>query len=532
MTKVKRILVSWVGHADLRGLAAADPGSASRVVKATGRPVPEKQEAVGPIHSAVNCFEFDRVHLIGDVDLQLLRRMGTWLGVKTKVHKASLEDPTDYAAVYAAAEQVFAAIAKPNKGPRPELWIALSSGTPAMAATLVLLGKTRYPARFIQTHMGQAREELIPFDLTMEYLPEILRDPDAALQTLADKSPSDIEGFAGIAGNSQAIRLAVGRAKRIAIRDISVLVLGDSGVGKELFARAIHEASLRRDKPFISINCAAIPPELQESELFGHKKDAFTGASKERKGAFRVAEGGTLFLDEFGELNPRTQAALLRALQPGLGEPSCLRTFRPVGADKDETANVRLIAATNQDPYQLIEERRLRDDLFYRIACMTLTVPSLRDRRSDIPLIASVLMDRINKEFSEAEPGYEHKSVSGAAKGFVSRCVWPGNVRQLNNALVQAAVMSDANTIGVSDIRAALAQAPGEKEGREDPLALPLGADFCLEKHLGMVQRHYLERAMHEAKGIKIRAADLLGIKNYQTLDAQLKRLKVEGPDA
>ena len=185
-----------------------------------------------------------------------------------------------------------------------------------MAAVWLLLGKTRYPAKFLETFAGKSWVTEVPFDLTIDVLPDLLRDPDSHLQHLAAEGPQDVAGFENIAGESRVIRDAVGRAKRAALRGVSILLLGESGTGKEMFAHAVHKVSPRRDRPFVPINCAALSQTLLESELFGHVKGAFTGADRDRPGAFELANGGTLFLDEVGECDLETQAKLLRVLQP------------------------------------------------------------------------------------------------------------------------------------------------------------------------------------------------------------------------
>ena len=307
-----------------------------------------------------------------------------------------------------------------------------------------------------------------------------------------------------------------------------ILLLGESGVGKEMFAQAIHRASPRAEGPFVAINCAAIARELLESELFGHKKGSFTGAAADREGAFAEADGGTLFLDEIGECDLEFQAKLLRVLQPPSNESPCHRVFRPIGATKDQTSNVRVVAATNRDLVKAIAQGQFREDLYYRLAVVTVNIPSLRDRKRDIPDIAGALMDRINRQLSaEGEPGYTYKSLSASAISFVKRREWPGNIRQLYNTLLQAAVMADGDTLERIDLEAAVGQVPALPGDRADAMEHPLGDGFDLEEHLNSIRRHYLQRAMEEANGVKAEASRLLGITNYQTLDAQLKRLKV-----
>jgi transcriptional regulator with PAS, ATPase and Fis domain len=394
-----------------------------------------------------------------------------------------------------------------------------------MTAIWVLLGKSRYPATFYQTHDGRAWKTEVPFDLVCDFVPELLHSPDLSLQHLAARSPQEIAGFNQIIGNSKAIRLAVGRAHKAAIRDVPVLILGETGTGKELFARAIHDASHRQSGPFLAINCAAIPQELLESELFGHKRGAFTGASADHAGAFEQADGGTLFLDEIGECALGMQSKLLRVLQPPPSTGPCHRVFRRIGETRDRTSDVRVIAATNRDLLQEIGAHRFREDLYYRLAVITLKIPPLRERKSDIPLLIDGFLRQINRDFAVQEPGYKDKSFSSSANGFVRRYAWPGNVRQLYNALVQTAAMSAGDCIQQADLEAALGVSA---HSQTDPSDQPLGDGFSLEKHLQDIQRQYLRRALEETGGVKTRAAELLGIANYQTLDAQLKRLGVK----
>ncbi|MCO6438556.1 MAG: sigma 54-interacting transcriptional regulator [Phycisphaerae bacterium] len=519
-----RTLVSWVGHADLRALAAQLPTRERNALSEIVGAVPTDPD--GPIKSLVRAERFDSIHLLSNYDSRWNKRFAAWIGRNCEVHRVSLRNPTDYAAIYESASNSLASLTTGGVNQDDELCIHLSPGTPAMTAIWVLLGKTQYPATFYQTHKGKSWVTEIPFDITLDLVPKLLRQPDAHFQHLAAKGPEEVEGFGSIVGNSKAIRLAVGRAQRAAIRSVPVLLLGESGTGKEMFARAIHAASSRRHGPFIAINCAAVPRELLEAELFGYAKGAFTGAVKSKPGAFEQADGGTLFLDEIGECDGAMQAKLLRVLQPTPESGPCDRVFRPVGATADKAADVRLISATNRDLANEVLENRFREDLFYRVAVITVSLPALRDRRSDVPLLAEHLMATINQQAMSDEPGYKDKCLSDSAKAFVKQHDWPGNVRQLYNALLQAAVMSETERIDRADLAAAVTDLP--QQNRRDILELPLGGTFSLEKHLEFVHKHYLRRAMSEAGGKKTQAASLLGMKNYQTLDAQLKRLGVE----
>ena len=305
------------------------------------------------------------------------------------------------------------------------------------------------------------------------------------------------------------------------------MIIGESGSGKEMFATAIHKASHRSSGPFCSINCAAIPRELLESELFGHKKGAFTGADKEKQGLFSQAHGGTLFLDEIGECEPLLQAKLLRVLQPPSNQGPAYRVFRPVGAQADATSDVRILAATNRNLQSEIEAARFREDLYYRLAVITLQLPPMRERKSDIPLLVERFLAKINDDFSTQDKSYQHKRISASAMEFVKKHSWPGNIRQLFNALLQAAVMTDGPIIDRKDLTAAVGEMTGART--MNVLEQSLGDGFNLEEHLNSIQRHYLRRAMAESHGNKTRAARLLGVKHYQTLDAQLDRLQVRG---
>jgi DNA-binding NtrC family response regulator len=529
-----QVLISWIGHADLGAMCLDLPEEERGVVTAVVRLNTKEVERPGPLKTVLDQGEYAQIHLLSNYPPQVNCLYASWLGHKATIHEVTLVSPIDYASIFREADRVLGGLWGQLRKARVEPSILLTPGTPAMTTIWILLGKSRYPSAFLQTFKGRVERTEIPYDLVDDFVPELLRGPDLNLQHLAIRSPGQVDGFEGIIGDSKAIRLAVGRAQRAALRDVPVLLLGESGTGKEMFARAIHKASHRRDKPFEPINCAAIPRELLESELFGHERGSFTGAVGKRTGAFKRADGGTLFLDEIGDCDPAMQAKLLRVLQPPADKGPCYREFNPVGSEKIVVADVRVVAATNRDLVADIRENRFRDDLYYRLAVISLHLPPLRERKKDIGLIASRLLDQINQQFrrqGHLEPGYKDKSLSADAMAFVKSYPWPGNVRQLQNALLQAAVMAAGDTIERGDILAAVGNLD---VGRQvNPLEYPLGGEFDLEEHLKGVQRHYLQRAMRESGGVKAEAARLLGYENYQTLAAQLKRLGVEwnGPE-
>ena len=242
-----------------------------------------------------------------------------------------------------------------------------------------------------------------------------------------------------LVGTSEAIRKVVRAIDEVAQSDVTVLIEGESGTGKELVARSIHLKSLRRDRPFVSVNCAALPEQLLESELFGHVKGAFTGAVADRAGRFHKADGGTLFLDEIGDLSPKGQGDLLRVIEEG--------TFRMVGSSDIERANVRLIAATNKELETAVREGQFREDLFYRLTVFPIRVPPLRDRAEDIPLLIENLLEHFALRHKRRP-----KSMAAEAVQICQRFPWPGNVRQLRNVIERLVISGTGRSLGVSDL--------------------------------------------------------------------------------
>lgn len=524
---IRRILLTWIGYADFRALAGTLPSEQQRtILNGLNPPTPLSGQA-GPVKTLLDLVAFDEVHLLSSHPNERNEPYAEWVRQHHPViHRVTVQDPTDYVEVFGLVDGLMSHVITRPRLEQIEVCILLSPGTPTMTAVWVLLGKSKYhPVTFYQTHEGRAWETSIPFDLIVDFVPQVLRDADARFQLLAAQSPQEVEGFQEIVGDSPGIRLAVGRSRRAARRDVSVLLLGESGTGKELFAQAIHHTSTRRKGPFVAINCAALSRELLESELFGHKKGAFTGADQDREGAFAAANGGTLFLDEVGECDLAMQAKLLRVLQPPDGEPT-RRLFQRVGDAKTISSDVRVIAATNRNLLESVASNQFREDLYYRLAVITIKLPPLRDRRNDLTAISQRILERINGDFARGEPGYLPKRLTSGAQVLINTYSWPGNVRQLYNALLQAAVLTDGDKIERQDIEEAIADVP---QGSVDLLNLPLGDGFSLDQHLEEIKKHYLRRGLAEAKGVQRRAAQLLGYRNYQTLAAQLERLGING---
>ena len=276
---------------------------------------------------------------------------------------------------------------------------------------------------------------------------ELLRQVESALKTSSNSNTENEAWRAAIISISSPMEGLLNQAKLVAASDASVLIQGESGTGKELFAQAIHLASPRQTKPFVAINCAALPENLLESELFGHSKGAFTGATRNHQGLMLSAEGGTLFLDEIGDMPLAIQAKLLRALQA--------RVIRPVGASTDIAIDVRVICATHKNLIEEMRSNRFREDLYYRINVVSLEIPALAARREDIPLLANYFLDNLNKKY--------HKSQSKKINGFAPDALetlltapWPGNVRQLQNVIEQVMVLSTNPIISAALVQKAL----------------------------------------------------------------------------
>ncbi|MDD9981539.1 MAG: sigma-54 dependent transcriptional regulator [Gammaproteobacteria bacterium] len=500
---MRKILVSWIGHTDLRA--------------------PQESEVVGvgPVAQALMAGSYDDVFLLTDHEEKAVDIFIAWLlaqryGCVLHVLHERLTGPTEFGEIYTTAVRA-CETALAGNAEDASLTFHLSPGTPAMAAVWIILAKTRFPAELIESSRQHGvRTASVPFDISADYLPDLLRQPDRELERLSAGLPPEAPEFDAIVHSCRVMQRAILRARRVAPRSVPVLIEGETGTGKELMARAIHRASPRRERPFIAVNCGALPPELVESELFGHEKGAFTGADRMRKGYFEAAGGGTLFLDEIGELPALAQVKLLRVLQEG-------EVVR-VGATKSLGVDVRVVAATNRTLTQEITEGRFREDLYYRLAVAVLKLPPLRERPGDVGPLVDRLLDQINEE-SAHEPGFRNKKLSASARNVLIRQSWPGNVRELLNTLRRAAIWSDGTTIETEDVREALLPVPRDDGDRV--LDRALGNGFSLPDLLANVARHYLARAMEEAAGNKSRAAELVGLASYQTLTNWLSKYGV-----
>jgi len=300
--------------------------------------------------------------------------------------------------------------------------------------------------------------------------------------------------------------------RKVAPTDATILIMGESGTGKELVARAVHAYSHRGDKPFIPVNCGAIPAELLESEMFGHERGAFTGAIGQRSGMFQLANGGTIFLDEVGEMNPTLQVKLLRVLQD--------REVRPVGGDRPLKVDVRVLAASNKDLASEVEAGRFREDLFYRLQVIPIVMPPLRERRSDIPLLVEHFLEKHNRKRPERPV-----QISEDAMVHLWEYDWPGNVRELENLLERMVILSEDTAIRVENLPSNIRSFISEKRIPK-PSLTESGLD--LNSAVEEFENRLIEEALRRTKGNKQAAARLLGLKRT-TLVAKLRRRKA-GP--
>lgn len=350
----------------------------------------------------------------------------------------------------------------------------------------------------VQAMKNGAFDYLVKGDDNNKILPLVARALEKArLVAQVDALQRKLSGgitFASVIGTSEAIRQALRLAERVAPTDATVLLLGETGTGKEVFAQAIHAASRRAGRAFVALNCSAFSRELLESELFGHKAGAFTGALKDKKGLIEEADGGTLFLDEVGEMPPELQAKLLRVLETG--------DFLKVGDTRPHRANVRVVAATHRDLPAEVQKGGFREDLFYRLATFQITLPSLNERRGDIPALAAHFLTqfsaKLNRSFAGMEPAFLEK---------LTQHRWRGNVRELRNVLERACILADGPTLTLADL----------------PLDLQTGTpDAPLSFSLQDLEKTHIRKVLAHTGGHKTETARLLGI-GLTTLYAKIK---------
>ncbi|MCP4633178.1 MAG: sigma-54-dependent Fis family transcriptional regulator [candidate division Zixibacteria bacterium] len=317
------------------------------------------------------------------------------------------------------------------------------------------------------------------------------------------------QGLSGIIGSSLAMTTAIDLVRKVAPSESNVLFTGESGTGKELFARSIHELSRRKDGPFVAINCAAIPHELLENELFGSERGAFTGAVARKMGKFEIANGGSIFLDEVGDLDIALQAKLLRVLQE--------KNFERLGGNKNITVDVRVIAASNADLKDAIEKKTFREDLFYRLSVFPIQIPALRDRPEDLEELAEFFISKFGKEMKKGK-----LSLSSDAVKLLEKYHWPGNVRELENTIERAIILCEGKKIKPEHLAIRLR--------KTDEIRLRDGAGLkaVVANSVARIERELISRVLKQTRGNKRKASQVLQI-DYTTLFEKLKKYSLDG---
>jgi len=485
-----KILLSFAGFHDPYGPATAT----------------NESPVAGPVLTLIQQVGFDRVVLFrtpgaikntNDTETAILTLHPA---VKVLTEDLVLPDPTDYASIFRELRRTLRKYSDAESAEQTEYFVGLASGTPQMhAAWLLLVASGELSARILNTRPPK----FVTSDAPAVFEIDVYSAPFPAVRSFVAPEQEHAEDQAaalaaavkeiGIVGDHPTFRKMLQRAAIVAPTKYPVLILGETGTGKDLLARLIHRLSGRDHDRFVPVNCAAIPKDLVESTLFGHRKGAFTGAQTNQTGKFDAAHGGTLFLDELCELTVELQPKMLRVLQDSMVEP--------VGSPTGHKVDVRLIAATNVDIQTALKEGELREDLYYRLKVGVCHLPPLRERRTDIPRLALFFLDRFNTAQGKA------KRFSTEAMTWLRQQSWPGNIRELQNTVEAAALFAAADVIEIPDLDAAAESPHSPENGIPEP-----AEGFNLQEYLAGIRKQLVERALEMADGKQNRAAKLLGI--------------------
>ena len=461
----------------------------------------DQEEQPGPILSLLSTRSFDHIFLFDTPSTQRVTRetrdaiTKLYHGSEVHVLDINLDDPTNYQEIFRGLRvhlhNIIEGFASAN------FFVAVASGTPHMHACWVLLTASgEIPARILHVRpphfVTKERPLVSEVDLSSREFPTV-RFQDGPIP-VEEIDVDSVRVQLGIVGDHSAMQRSLEMGAMLAPSQAPVLILGETGTGKELFARYIHRVSGRPREAFVAVNCAAIPENLVESLLFGHKKGAFTGAINNHVGKFDVADKGTLFLDELGELPMPAQAKLLRVLQDGLVEP--------VGQTKAHKVDVRIVGATNRNLRKLVRQGKFREDLFYRLNVGEIKLPPLRERRSDIPKLALHILDRLNSSLRRP------KRLSAEALSRLQSHNWAGNVRDLENVIERSVRLCRHDVLDADDL---LITEPVTYANPLDALPDPYEG-FSLDEFLGSARKQIILRALEAANGNQSQAARMLGI--------------------
>jgi DNA-binding NtrC family response regulator len=489
-----KTLLAWIGNTD--------------VYCAQGN----RKDDIGPLAQGLVKGDFERVFLVSDKPeadravVEKYLRDQVERKIEIIVKPVKLESVISFREIYPLANSALNDLIKQDEGSVDNIYLHLSPGTPAMASVWVLLA-AKTGAHLIQTSREHGYQDAdIPIDIHAEYVPDLVKGQSQKINRVIVEPIDTGTGFDAILHQSKPMAEVVEMAQKIAVFDIPVLIEGETGTGKELFARAIHENS-QRPGPYRAINCGAIPENLIDSELFGYEKGAFSGADKSRPGEFESAEGGTLFLDEIGELPLAAQTRLLRVLQE--------KVVRRVGPGSEEKPiDVRIVAATNKDLVEEIREGNFREDLYFRLAATTIYLPALRDRENDVEHLVDELFQRKCQDLGV------RKELSSGARTQLCSHTWPGNVRELEWTLARAIVLGADKEVGPTDIKQAIKTIQVKKD---DLLHRPIGEGFNINDVLHEIEAGYVKKALSQTNQNVSAASELLGIKP-ETLRARTKK--------
>ncbi len=497
-----RVLVSWLGSADLKLMKEDKKGALASIAFLPKKPFDE-------IIIMANDWEQDWTQYEHWLKGKLAKAGKPFNNVK--IRKASISSPTHYKSIAKLIQNLLVEEVSPKFD---SIAINLSSGTGTMTVISVLIGKSLSNCEFYQSSKEQGAQLVeVPIDFKANYQAVT----DSRLQSVTTSEPSIESAFDQMITHSPAMKECIKRARKLSRTDLSALILGETGTGKERLSQAIHFDSLRKDKPFKVINCGAIQENLIDSILFGHKKGAFTGADKDQKGLFESADGGTVFLDEIGELSSDAQVKLLRVLQE--------KEIVPVGSQNPLKVDIRIIAATHRDLVKMIDRGEFREDLYYRLAVGVVELPPLRKRKEDLPDLIEALLRDINSVVGK-HLEFNSKILSNKVIKFAQEQPWPGNVRELWNTLSRALLWSETNNITLLDFQNAI-QKRAKIDSNEQP-ELTSGKAVDLSQILDSISKNYISRALELTAGNKSKATAMLNLGSHQNLLNRMKKLGIE----
>lgn len=370
--------------------------------------------------------------------------------------------------------------------------------------SLLFIMMTAYPS--IETAVEAMKEEAFEYVTKPFNVDELQRIIKRALER--QEPTEQVLKIEGIVTKSPAMDKILKTLPKISSTQANVLIMGESGTGKELIAKAIHNLSPKKDNPFVTVNCAGIPETLLESELFGHKKGAFTGATSDKMGLFKAADGGTIFLDEIGELPAALQVKILRVVED--------KSFKPIGDTKDIKVELRVISATNKELEKEVIEGKFREDLYYRLNVIPIRIPPLRERKEDVPVLVNYFLTKYSQEF-----GKDIKKISSSALELLTSYDFPGNVRELENIIERCIALETSNII----LPESLVLSDFKKGGLKVEDILPEGLD--LQKRVEELEKNFLIKALEEARGVKRKAAELLNL-SFRSFRYKLKKYNID----